>query len=135
MGEVEKIVYKGKIIAIVLKKNLRAKGTSFYTPDEFSQQLGLLVHEKGKVVKPHKHNLVKREIVQTQEVLILQEGKMKVDLYNDSFQKIKTVILTAGDIILLASGGHGIEILENSRIIEVKQGPYAGFDDKEYLAV
>jgi len=135
MEEVEKIVDKGKIIAIILKNNPRAKGTNFYTPDEFSQQLGLLVHEKGKVVKPHRHKLVKREIVQTQEVLILQEGKMKIDLYNDSFQKIKTVILTSGDIILLASGGHGIEVLEDSRIIEVKQGPYAGFDDKEYLEV
>lgn len=33
-------------------------------------------------------------------------------------------------VILLASGGHGFEMMEASEIIEVKQGPYVGEIDK-----
>ena len=33
-------------------------------------------------------------------------------------------ILASGDVILLASGGHGIDIIKDAEIIEVKQGPY-----------
>ena len=36
-----------------------------------------------------------------------------------------------GDIILLVSGGHDFLMLEDTEMIEVKQGPYAGDDDKE----
>ena len=133
MEEVEKVIDNNEIIAIILRKKVRAKGTKFFTPNEFSQQLGLLEHEKGKVVRPHRHKRVKREIIQTQEVLILLEGKIKIDLFNEKFEKRRTIELASGDVILFSSGAHGIEILETSKIIEVKQGPYAGFDDKEYF--
>ena len=62
-----------------------------------------------------------------------EKGKVKIDLYNEKLKRIKTVVITQGDTILLANGAHAIEILEDSRIIEVKQGPYAGVDDKEYI--
>ena len=39
-------------------------------------------------------------------------------------------ILESGDIIILAAGGHGFEMLEDTEIFEVKQGPYAGENDK-----
>ena len=37
---------------------------------------------------------------------------------------------SSGDIVLLANSGHGIVTLEESEIIEVKQGPYLEADDK-----
>ena len=129
----EKIIDDGNILAIIIRKDSGLKGVNFFTPQEFSQQLGLLVHEKGKKIKAHRHKVIKREINLTQEVLVIIEGKVKVDLYNNDLQKIKTVIVSDGDTILLANGAHSIEILEDSRIIEVKQGPYAGMDDKEYI--
>ena len=50
------------------------------------------------------------------------------------FQQPNTVttnrILQTGDVILLASGGHGFTMLEETEMIEVKQGPYAGEKDK-----
>ena len=61
----------GEIYAIVLRKEYDQPGPSFFTPGEFSQQLGMLVHPKGKEVKRHRHKLVKREIFRTQEVLLL----------------------------------------------------------------
>jgi mannose-6-phosphate isomerase-like protein (cupin superfamily) len=124
---------KDKIYAIVLRKGFNMAGANFFTPSEFSQQLGMLIHEKGKIVERHRHKLVKREIFRTQEVLVLLEGKIKVDLYDDDTRLLKTVILNSGDSILLAQGGHRVQVMENAKIIEVKQGPYAGFDEKEYF--
>ena len=133
MKEVEQILSGDTIIAIILRRDLMTEGVKFFTPSEFSQQLGLLVHEKGKIVHPHKHQQIKRDIVQTQEVLHIIHGKVKIDLFNTHFHFVQAVELNVGDTILLASGGHGIEILEDSKIIEVKQGPYAGIDDKDYM--
>ena len=41
-----------------------------------------------------------------------------------------STILRTGDVILLASGGHGFEVLEELEMYEIKQGPYIGEDDK-----
>lgn len=127
-------IAKGKdIYAIVLRREYTNSGPNFFTPGEFSQQLGMLIHPKGKIVKRHRHKLVKREIFRTQEVLVLLEGKIRVELFDDEGGKLKTVILKPGDAILLAQGGHKVKVLEDAKIIEVKQGPYAGFDDKEFF--
>lgn len=124
---------KGNLIAIILPKYIDTKGATFFTPPDFSQQVGLLRHPKGAKVKPHAHKLVKRRIERTQEVLHIKKGKISVFLYDEKRKYLTTRILKQGDTILLAGGGHGIEVLENSLILEIKQGPYAGVDDKEYL--
>lgn len=133
MEKIEKITDEGKILAIVIRKDSSLKGVNFFTPQDFSQQLGLLVHEKGKKIRAHKHKLIKREITLTQEVLVVLEGKLKIDLYSENLKKVKTIVIAGGDTMLLAHGAHSIEIMEDSRIIEIKQGPYAGMDDKEFI--
>ncbi len=47
---------------------------------------------------------------------------------------LESRILLPGDVVLLAHGGHGFVMLEPSEMIEVKQGPYAGEQDKERFA-
>lgn len=128
-----KIIQDGHIFAIVLRRGFSRPGPNFFTPGEFSQQLGLLVHPKGKTINRHRHKLVRREIFRTQEVLLLLEGKIRVELYDNDGEKLKAVILHPGDAILLAQGGHKVKVLADAKIMEVKQGPYAGFDDKEYF--
>jgi hypothetical protein len=127
------IARDGHIYAIVLRKEFSNPGPNFFTPGEFSQQLGLLAHPTGKVVKRHRHKLVKREIFRTQEVLVLLEGKIRIELFDDAGAKLRTLILAPGETILLARGGHKVTVLDDAKIIEVKQGPYAGFDDKEFF--
>jgi cupin fold WbuC family metalloprotein len=128
------VVEKQKAVyAIVLRKNFAHPGPSFFTPGEFSQQLGMLIHSKGKVVKRHRHKLVRREIFRTQEVLVLLQGRIRVELFDDEGAALKTVLLRPGDSILLAQGGHKVTVLADAKIIEVKQGPYAGEDDKEFF--
>jgi hypothetical protein len=126
-------IKKGEdIYAIILRKEFANPGPNFFTPGEFSQQLGMLVHPAGKIVQRHRHKLVRREILRTQEVLILLEGRIRVELFDEEGVRLKTAIMRPSDAILLARGGHRVKVLEAAKIIEVKQGPYAGFDDKEY---
>jgi cupin fold WbuC family metalloprotein len=133
MDGLEIVKEENKVYAIIIRKEFNQPGVNFFTPEEFSQQLGILIHKKGKKVNRHRHKLIPRKITSTQEVLLIVEGKLKVDLFNDEGKALKSIVMTPGSTILLARGGHSIEILEDSKIIEVKQGPYAGYDDKEFF--
>lgn len=127
----EKIIHNNKIFAILIRENYSGEGISFFTPDEFSQQLGYMNRPSGYKIKPHMHNKVSREVFYTQEVLFIKSGKVRIDFYDDEKNYLQSRTLNKGDIILLAFGGHGFEMIENSEIIEVKQGPYCGEKDKE----
>lgn len=127
---VEEIKYKDNLLAIIVSSKFEKDGIAFFTPNSFSQQLGYMKREKDYVIEPHVHNPVKREVVWTQEVLFIKSGKVRVDFYNEEKIYLKSRVLEKGDIILLAAGGHGFEMLEESEIIEVKQGPYSGDKDK-----
>jgi mannose-6-phosphate isomerase-like protein (cupin superfamily) len=76
------------------------------------------------------HNPVAREVVHTNEVLVVKSGRVRVDFYTEDQCYLESRILSSGDVILLAFGGHGFEMLEQSELIEVKQGPYSGDLDK-----
>lgn len=121
----------GEIIAIILRNEFDSEKIIFLTPNSFSQQLGYLPHKKGDTIKAHRHIYNKREIHFTQEALFIKRGKVKVNLYNSQKNYICSEILNQGDIILLCGGGHGFEILEDSVMIELKQGPYTGESDKD----
>lgn len=124
---------KGNIIAIVIREKDEFSGVKFFTPSDFSQQVGLLNHKKGSIVKPHVHKVIERKVRVTQEVLFIKKGKIALYLYDETKRRIATRFLKKGDTVILASAGHGIKILEESLIFEVKQGPYAGADDKDYI--
>lgn len=127
---IEKIVYENHLLSIIIRASYKKDGIDFFTPEDYSQQLGYMNRSKGYIIPPHRHNLVERKVVLTQEVLIIKSGKVRVDFYDEIQTYIESRILCQGDIILLAAGGHGFEMLEQSEIIEVKQGPYCGELDK-----
>lgn len=120
----------GTILAIVIRSTYSEPGITFCTPDDFSQQLAYMKHPKGKLIQPHVHNIVKREVLYTKEVLVIKSGKVKADFYTEDRQYVSSTVLNTGDVILLASGGHGFEIIEDTEMFEIKQGPYAGENDK-----
>ena len=127
---IKQISNKKKLLAIIIDNKFKDEGIKFFTPDEFSQQLGYMSHPKGYIISPHVHNHIPREVQFTNEVLFIRSGKVRVDFYDDNQNYLQSSILSQGDVILLASGGHGFEILEPAEIIEVKQGPYIGDQDK-----
>lgn len=126
----EKIEFHNELLAIIIRNEARTHGVQFHTPHEFSQQIASIGHPKGKIIPPHVHNDVLREVVLTKEVLLIKQGKLRVDFYDNDQKYLESCILSKGDVILLAGGGHGFEVLEDVEMIEVKQGPYAGEQDK-----
>ncbi|MCS7213387.1 MAG: hypothetical protein NZ927_04110 [Candidatus Calescibacterium sp.] len=127
----EYIYSKGELIAVILRNNFKSEKIVFLTPNNLSQQLGYLPHKKGNIIRAHRHVYNKREVHFTQEMILIKKGKVKVNLYDSQKNYICSETLTEGDIILLCGGGHGFEILEDSVMIELKQGPYTGEEDKE----
>jgi mannose-6-phosphate isomerase-like protein (cupin superfamily) len=127
---VDQILIDGRLIALILRRSYEKQGIEFFTPDYFSQQLGYMNRPGGYVIPPHVHNIVLREVEYTKEVLFIKSGRVRVDFYDDDQTYLESRVLEPGDVILLAYGGHGFEMLEPTEMIEVKQGPYAGDQDK-----
>lgn len=126
----EEIKLQDKILAVIIRANFKKEGIAFFTPDDFSQQLGYMNRPTDYVIPPHVHNVVERKVDLTQEVLLVKSGKVRVDFFDDNKTYLESRIITQGDVILLAHGGHGFKMLEPSEMIEVKQGPYCGELDK-----
>ena len=127
---IEKIKINSEIIAIIVRKNFRDPGIHFFTPNDYSQQLAYMNHPLGKEIQPHIHKKVQREVNFTQETLFIRKGKLQVDFYSDEKEYLESRTLESGDVILLIKGGHGFKVLEDLEMFEVKQGPYAGDEDK-----
>lgn len=127
---IDRISHQNQELALIIRHSYRNEGIEFFTPGTYSQQIGYMSRPAGYVVAPHVHNPVPREVQFTKEVLFIKSGRLRVDFYSDAQEYLESTILEAGDVILLALGGHGFEMLESTEIIEVKQGPYAGDADK-----
>jgi mannose-6-phosphate isomerase-like protein (cupin superfamily) len=131
---IETITHGLEPIALIIRSEYDEPGIHFFTPANFSQQVAAMQHPRGHKIAAHVHNLVVRQVLYTQEVLIIRRGKVKVNLYSSSQEFIDEKILNTGDLILLCGGGHSIEMLEETSMIEIKQGPYAGENDKKRFA-
>ena len=127
---IEYIYSDDQLLAIIMRSSFKSDGIEFFTPPHFSQQLGYMKRSEGHIIQPHVHNFVSREVHFTKEVLLIKSGKVRVDFYDEQKNYLESELLTKGDVVLLAFGGHGFQMIEESEIIEVKQGPYAGDDDK-----
>ncbi len=124
-----KISHKKKLLAIIIKANFKKEGVEFFTPNNFSQQLGYMSYKKNYKIDAHIHKNNIRKVIKTQEVLYIKSGKIRVDFYYKKNAYLKSYLLEKGDVILLSSGGHGFKFLKKSEIIEIKQGPfYSEFD-------
>ena len=127
----EYLYYREEVYAIILRENFASKSICFFTPDNYSQQLGYLPHKKNTSIKAHFHKPNKRVVLFTQETLFVKKGRVKVNFYGQDRKHLGSEIISGGDTILLCAGAHGFEMLEESIMIEVKQGPYNSAIDKE----
>jgi mannose-6-phosphate isomerase-like protein (cupin superfamily) len=128
---IEQAIFDGVLYAVIVRRNFERPGIHFFTPNDFSQQLGHMSHPTGHRITPHIHKDVIRSVRRTEEVLVIRKGKLRVDFYDEGRNCVGSRVLEAGDVILLVQGGHGFEVLEDCDMIEIKQGPYAGDEDKE----
>jgi hypothetical protein len=126
---IENITSNDIVIAVIIYKNYQTEGIKFISPMDYSLQLGYMKRPTGYKVTPHSHNPVQRHTIGTQEVLFIKSGVIRVDFFSFDQEYLESRELSAGDIILLAGAGHGIEVLEEATIVEIKNGPYIeGFD-------
>jgi len=125
---IEEVKIDGRVAAIIVRNEFRPDGIQFVTPDDYSQQLGYMRRPAGYVIQPHIHLQVDRQASFTQEVLYMRKGRVRVDFYREDESYVDSREISTGDVVLLSTGGHGFEMLEESELIEVKQGPY--LDDK-----
>ena len=138
----EEIIFDGQLCAIIVPANYDEPGIQFLTSDELSLQLGSMSYTTGKVIPAHTHNSVTRhtpvmrgEVSYAQEALFIRKGRVRVDFYSQQQEYRTSRVLGTGDVILLISGGHGFEVLEDLNMVEVKQGPYVGDDKTRFGAV
>jgi len=127
---VETITFGLEPLALIIRAGYDAPGIQFFTPPNFSQQVACMQHPRGHKIAPHVHNFLFRQVMYTQEVLVIRHGRVKVDLFSSSQVFVTSRTLESGDLILLCGGGHSFEMLEKTSMIEVKQGPYTGEGDK-----
>ena len=128
---ISKIEHQGTLYATIVHSGFSKPGVNFITSNEASLQLGFINHPANKKIKAHIHIPTTRNLYFTHEVLIIKRGRLRIDFYDDQKNYLESRILETGDVILLESGGHGFETLEEIEIIEVKQGPYASEADKD----
>jgi hypothetical protein len=127
---------KKTLYALIIKKKRKftKKGVDFVTSEKDLLQLGFLNHKKNHIIKPHIHIKKRRIINYCSEVLLIEEGKVRIKFFDNKYSDIKKdKILDRGDIVILFEGGHGFKILEKSKIVEVKQGPYVEGKDKKII--
>ena len=120
---IKKIIYKKKVLAILIKSNFKPNKTNFIGSPKNSLQLGYIIKKKNDRIKKHRHKKIRRKITGTPEILIIKKGVAKINIYFK--QKIvKNVTLKKGDIISLIDCEHSLSFVKDTIIQEIKQGPY-----------
>ena len=130
----ERITKDGVLLAVIVRATPSPAKTVFYSPEDAPLQMGSIVHSAGAVIRAHTHKEAARVVELTQEVLLVERGRVRITLFTPAGQPAYRGELRTGDKILLVQGGHGFEMLEDTVLFEVKQGPYAGYESgKKFL--
>jgi mannose-6-phosphate isomerase-like protein (cupin superfamily) len=128
---IETIACDGVVLAYIARNAQEPKQTTFLTPDDCGLQVGHVVYPAGSEIARHIHLPIERHLVGSTEVLVIQQGRCEVDVYTDDRRLVATRELSEGDILIAVTGGHGFRVLEDTVLLEIKQGPYPGGGEKE----
>ena len=127
MKGIEPILYKGEKVACVYRKDIVVSDIKFLTTPDNLFQIGIHDRKDQVQLPAHTHNVPSPiTINQIQEVLFVMKGKIRVTMLTETSAVISKKLLIAGDAILLISQAHQVEFLGNTRVFEIKQGPYPG---------
>jgi len=128
---IEKIYNKKAFYALIVRSSYKKKkGVNFFTDKNATQQFGYMNHKKDHIILPHTHNKRASKINLTTEVIIILQGILRVDFYDNKKKYLFSKKLYSNDLIMLSGGGHGFKVLKDVKMIEVKQGPYLLSMDK-----
>ena len=119
------------LLAYIIRFEDIKEGKNFITSNDAEFQLASFDLSDDTVIERHYHPKQERKIKYTNEVLIVLDGELEVDIYDNEKNHIQTVNLKSLDTIALIDGGHGISFNSQTKFIEVKQGPYNEKTDKK----
>jgi hypothetical protein len=123
---ITRVSHLGQLVAIIVRANHPVKNLEFFTEEQHPLQVGMHDKPAGLKLAPHVHLSNTKVITEIDEVLYVVSGKIRTTFYTVDGDKIDEAILGAGDFVIQLSQGHGVDILEDAKIFEVKQGPYPG---------
>lgn len=118
------------LLAIVVRADFRGERYNFLTPDDLALQLGINSYTASARIKAHVHIDQLRRITSTLEFILVRRGRVRLQLYDQERRPVAHTELGTGDAVLLVSGGHGFDALEEADLLEVKQGPFVAGADK-----
>ncbi|HJN45947.1 MAG: hypothetical protein CL477_12380 [Acidobacteria bacterium] len=128
---IEVVSADGQELTYIIRSTYGPAETRFLTPPELKQQVGFIVYPAGVEIQRHAHRAIERKIVGTSEVLVIKSGRCLIDVYDKEQRLVATRELGVGDVVLMVGGGHGFRMLDDTVLLEIKQGPYTGIDEKE----
>ena len=121
----------GVILAFIVNANKNEQAKNFYTENNLDMQVASFNLKKGENIDRHYHYKQNRNIQTTSEVIYVQEGNLEIEIYDNEKNFVDKLSVSEGMIIIIFDGGHAINIIEDSKFIEIKQGPYDPENDKE----
>lgn len=122
---IETIMSGGDRIALIIPGQFGELGTQFATQHFDGLQVGAIVRNSGDVISAHRHLPVEFEYHGAkQEFIYVVDGEVAVKFFDENNKLIVEKILKSGDAMLQICGGHEFIFQKNTRLIEVKQGPY-----------
>lgn len=129
---IERIESNGELLAIVVRSGFRPEHVHYVTEDREGLQLSFQARKQGERVKAHQ-SLPFQNVAQlpSNKIYHLRQGKAAVDIYDRRQNQVTIINLQAGDTVIFLSGGHGITFTEDSRMMEIKQGPYRQRDNEK----
>jgi len=128
---IEIIARDGVELCYIVRAGFEPQTTTFITQPEYKQQVGFVKYDAGGVIARHTHVPIERRLVGTSEVVLVRRGSCELEVYTDDCELVATREVGPGDLILMVSGGHGFNVHEDTVLLEVKQGPYTGLEEKE----
>lgn len=127
---VEHIDIAGRVYAIIIPVSYENQGIEFHSKPTDSLQIGSMMWDANHHIQGHKHLSHPRSVEFSNEAIFITKGKVKINFLGELGEILMSRILRAGDVVLLLDGGHSFDIIEDARMIEIKQGPYVGESDK-----
>lgn len=123
-----------EVYAILAPSSELKKGSEWFGNPIESLQASRMNYAAGKAFRVHYHILNPRTIKRTQEAFIVISGKVAFDIYNAKGLILGTLYAEAGEAVFIYRGGHGVRILEDAVMFEVKAGQFSYVsEDKEFL--
>ncbi len=122
------IFHESVHVATIVKPLDASDGLSFVTDDEKFLQLGIWNYKKNTQLDNHFHNEFERKSYKTNEFVFVLKGEIECNLYTEEGEFIERVLIKESEGIIQHNYAHEYKMLEDSIILESKNGPFMGVE-------